>query len=169
MIPSGERWHYLAVKKLSALLRGITSKHDGDFYCLNCLHFLATKNKRESHKKVWENKDFCSLVMPSKDTKILEFSQNQKSDIKPFITCGDCECLIEQINGCKTNHENSPTTKVNEHVGPGFSMSTISSFKSIEKKHDVYRDKECRKKLQWRSLILERKNEVINKRTGRIF
>ena len=27
MIPDGEGWHYLAVKKLSALLRGITSKH----------------------------------------------------------------------------------------------------------------------------------------------
>ena len=25
-------------KKISALLRGIMSKHGGDFYCLNCLH-----------------------------------------------------------------------------------------------------------------------------------
>ena len=30
-------------KKLSSLLRGITSKHDGDFYCLNCFYFLRTK------------------------------------------------------------------------------------------------------------------------------
>ena len=34
MITNGKKWHYLAVKKLSALLREITSKHDGDFYCL---------------------------------------------------------------------------------------------------------------------------------------
>ena len=27
IIPHGEGWHYLAVKKLSALLRQITSKH----------------------------------------------------------------------------------------------------------------------------------------------
>ena len=27
MIPNGEKWHYLAVKELSALLRGIISKH----------------------------------------------------------------------------------------------------------------------------------------------
>ena len=33
---NGEKWHYLTVRKLSALLRGITSKHDGDYYCLNC-------------------------------------------------------------------------------------------------------------------------------------
>ena len=40
MIPNEEkeRWHYLAVKKLSAPLRGVTSKHHGDFFGLNCLH-----------------------------------------------------------------------------------------------------------------------------------
>ena len=45
--------HYLAVKKLSTLLRGITSKHRGNFYCLNCLHSFRTKNK-----KACKNKDF---------------------------------------------------------------------------------------------------------------
>ena len=38
MIPNGQRWHYLAVKKLTALLRGIMSKRHGDFHCLNCLN-----------------------------------------------------------------------------------------------------------------------------------
>ena len=42
--------------------------------------FCATENKRESHKKVCENKDFCSIVMSSEDTKTLEFNQYQKSD-----------------------------------------------------------------------------------------
>ena len=37
MIANGEGWHFLAVKKFFVLLRGITSKHTGDF-CLNCLH-----------------------------------------------------------------------------------------------------------------------------------
>ena len=66
-----EQWHYLAVKNLSVLLRGITSKNDGDFYCLNCLHSFRTKNKLESHKKVFENKDFCNVIMSSADTKVL--------------------------------------------------------------------------------------------------
>ena len=38
-----EKWHYLAVKNLSRLLRGITSNHNGDFYCLNCFHSHHTK------------------------------------------------------------------------------------------------------------------------------
>ena len=38
-------------KKLSTLFRRITSKHHGDFYCLNCLHSFRTENKIKSHKK----------------------------------------------------------------------------------------------------------------------
>ena len=84
--------------------------------------------------------------MPSEDTKILEFNQYQKSDKAPFIIYADLECIIEKIDGCKNNPENSSTTKVSEHIPSGFSMSTISSFRSIENKHDVYRGKDCMKK-----------------------
>ena len=45
MITVGEKWHYLPVKHLPALLRGTTLKHDGGFYCLNCLHWYRTKKK----------------------------------------------------------------------------------------------------------------------------
>ena len=41
MISNGEDWHYLAVKSLSRLLRGITSNHDGDYYCLNCFQSIG--------------------------------------------------------------------------------------------------------------------------------
>ena len=43
MIPNGEWWHYLELKKLWALLRRMTSKTNGGFYYLNCLHSLRTK------------------------------------------------------------------------------------------------------------------------------
>ena len=68
-----------------------------------------------------KNKDLRNIVMYSKDTKILEFNQYKKSDKA---------CLIEKIDGCKYNPENSSTTKVDEHISSGFSMSTISSFKT---------------------------------------
>ena len=45
MITDGKKWHYLAVKSLSALFRGIASKLEGDFCCLNCFHSYATENK----------------------------------------------------------------------------------------------------------------------------
>ena len=58
IIRNGEAWHYLAVKELSALLREITSKDNGDFDYLNCVRSFGTKNKLELHKKVCENEDF---------------------------------------------------------------------------------------------------------------
>ena len=42
MISNGQNWHYLVVKNLSGLLRGITSTHKEDFYCLNCFHSNRT-------------------------------------------------------------------------------------------------------------------------------
>ena len=39
------------VKNLSRLLRGISSNHDGDFYCLNCFHSYRTENKLNAQKK----------------------------------------------------------------------------------------------------------------------
>ena len=54
--------------------------------------------------------------MPSEDTKILEFNQYQKSDKAPFFIYVALECLIEKIDGCKNNPENSFTTKVGESI-----------------------------------------------------
>ena len=51
MITDGEKWHYLTVKKLPGLIRGTTSTHKEDFYCLNCFRSYRTRNKLEVHKK----------------------------------------------------------------------------------------------------------------------
>ena len=83
--------------------------------------------------------------MASEDTKILEFNQYQKYDKAPFVIYEDLECIIEKIDGCKNNLGNSFKTKVSEHIPSCFSMSTISSFRCIENKHDVYRSKDCMK------------------------
>ena len=79
---------------------------------MNWLHSFRTKSKSESHKKLCENKDFYNIVMPSEDTKIFEFNQYQKCDQAPFIIYADFECLIEKIDRCKNNPQNSFTTKV---------------------------------------------------------
>ena len=63
-----------SVKKLSALLRGMTSRNIG-FYCLDCLFSFRTKNKLESLKKVSVNIDFYDVIMLSHDNKISEFNQ----------------------------------------------------------------------------------------------
>ena len=82
MIPNGERHHYIAVKKLLALLRRITTKHHGDFYCLYLLHSFRTENKLISR----ENKDFWIITMLF---KTLKHYQYQNSDKAPFIIYPD--------------------------------------------------------------------------------
>ena len=113
---------------------------------MSCLNSFRTKSQLNSHKGVGENKDFCSVKMPFEDTKISEFNQYQKSDKASFIIYAHLKCIIEKINRCKNNPENSSTTKISEHIPSGFSISAISSTKSIENNHDIYRRKDCMKK-----------------------
>ena len=76
----------------------------------------------------------------------------------------------------KNNPENSSTTKSSDHISSGFSMSTISSFRSMEDKHDEYRGKDFMKKfcefLREHAMKIinfrKKKNEVINKRAAGI-
>ena len=85
------------VRKTSALLHGITSKHKFDFYCLHYLHSW-TENKPQPHEKVHKYKYF--IVMPSIKDNILKFNQYMKSRGMPCIICADLESLIKKITGC---------------------------------------------------------------------
>ena len=46
IITDNKNWHYLAIKSIPKLLSGITSNHNGDFYCLNCFHLYTTEKKK---------------------------------------------------------------------------------------------------------------------------
>ena len=110
---------------MSSLVRGITSKHHGDFYCLNCPHSFRTENKLISHTKVSKNKDFCGISMSSEKGKILEFKQYIKSDEIPYIIYADIESLILKKYRCENDPEKSSTTNIGEHIPCGYSVSII--------------------------------------------
>ena len=101
------------------------------------------KNKLESYKKVCQNEEFCNAMMPSEDTKILQFDQFKKSDKASVTTYADLEFINKETDGFKNNLEYSSTTDVGEHIPLNFANSATSSFASIEIKHDVYRGKDC--------------------------
>ena len=88
---------------------------------------------------MWKN-FFCNIMMPSEDTKILDFNQYQISGKASLIIYAYLECLKEKNDWCKNNLEKLSTTKVGEHISTDFSMSTISSIKTIENKR-AYRGK----------------------------
>ena len=146
MISDGENWHYLTVKNLSRLLRGITSNHDGDFYCLNYFHSYRTKNKLNAHKKICENHEYCHTEMPNKDNNMIKYNQGEKSLKLPFIIYADLECLLEKIKTCYNNPESSSTTKINKHTPSGYSIYTHCSFDKSKNKLSHYRGEDCMKR-----------------------
>ena len=112
MITDGKKEHYLAVKSLSSLFRGITSNHKEDFYCLNCFYSYSTDNKLKKHKNVYQNHDCCYVEMPKEDNKILKYDHGEKSMKVPFIIYPDLESLREKINTCHNNPKKLSTTKM---------------------------------------------------------
>ena len=87
MITDGEKWHYLAVKRLSALFRGITGNNHGDFYCLNCFQSYTTENKLKMHQKVCENHDYCHVEMSEEYNKILKYNEGEIYEASIYYYC----------------------------------------------------------------------------------
>ena len=143
MISNGENWHYLAVKCLSRLLRGITSNHDGDYYCLNCFHSYRTENKLNAHKKVCKNHEYCNIEMPNKDSNLIKYNQGDKSLKLPFIIYADLERLFKKISTCQNDPDLSSTTKINQHILSGYPIYTSCSFDKSNNNLNYYRGEDC--------------------------
>ena len=75
-------------KNISGILRGITSNHNGDFYCLNCFHSYTSEKKLIKHERICKDHDFCDIKMPDEDSKILKYISGKKSLRVPFYLCG---------------------------------------------------------------------------------
>ena len=166
MITDGKKWHYLAVKSLSALLRGITSNHNGDFYCLNCFHSYSTKNKLKKHERVCNDHDYCYVEMPNEYNKILKYNHREKSLKAPFMIYADLECLLEKMHSCWNNPEKSYTEKL---TPSGYSLFTNCSFDATKSKFDCYKEKDCMEKfckdlesMQCKQLTMKKRNDTAN-------
>ena len=146
MITDGKKWHYLFVKRLSAMFRGITSKHVGDIYCLNCFNSITTENKLKQHENVCKNHHYCYVEMPKEDNKILKYTPGEKSMKVPYIIYADLEYLLERISNCHNHPKKSSTTKINKHTASGYSLLTYCSLDNTKNRLDYYRDQDCMKK-----------------------
>ena len=78
---------------------------------MNYLHSFRTATKLESHQKLCGNKKFEGFVIPSEDTKILEFHQYEKSEKVSAIMYADFESLIKEVGEGKNNPAKSTKVK----------------------------------------------------------
>ena len=143
MISNDQNWHYLVVKNLPGLLRGITSTHKEDFYCLNCFHSYRTENKLEAHKKICENHDYCHIEMPSKNNNTIKYNHGEKSMKLRFVIYADLECLLGKMSTCINNPNESSTTEINMHTTSGYSIFTHCSFDESKNKLNYYIKDDC--------------------------
>ena len=127
MISDNEKWHYFTVRSLSALLKGITSNHKGDSYCLNCFHSYRTKEALEKQMKVYEDKDYCYIEMPEKGAS-LKHHPGVKSMRNPDVIYSDIESLLKKLDTCLNDPEKSSTTNINKHEICGYSLIRQCSF-----------------------------------------
>ena len=111
MIADGKKRRYLPVKKVPALLRGITSNHNGDFYCLNCFNSYSRRNKLKKHGSVCNDHDYCHVEMPNEDNKILKYNHGEKLLKTLFMIYADSDCLLEKMHLSQNNHEKFYTEK----------------------------------------------------------
>ena len=111
MITNSKKSHYLAVTNLSALLKGISSNHKEDFYCLNCFNSYTSKNKLKEHEEICNNHDSCRIEMPKWVEKILKYNPGEKPLKPPFAIYLDLECLLKKVQSCQNNPERSYTKK----------------------------------------------------------
>ena len=143
MITDSKKWHYLAVKSLPTLLRGMTSHHHGDVYCLNCFCSYSTKHKLKKHERVCNDHDYCYVEMHNEDNKILKYNRGEKSMKAPAIIYADLECLLEKMYSCQNNPEKSYTEKKTKHTPSGCSLFTNCQFDLTKSKLDCYKSEDC--------------------------
>ena len=81
---------------LSALLRGITSNHDGDFYCLNFFQSYSTEKNLKKHGIVCNDHNYCYVEKPDEYNKILKYNHGEKLLKAPAIIYADLKILIQR-------------------------------------------------------------------------
>ena len=145
MITDNKKWHYITIKSISKLFRGITSTNNDDFYCLNCFQSYRTKETLTKHELLCNNHHYCEIVLPEENKKILKYLQGPNSMKIPQAIYVDIECLLVKHKTCFNNPNKSFSQTVATHVPSGFAISVVTEFKTNYPTY--YRVEDCMKVL----------------------
>ena len=138
-----DTWHYIAIKNIPVLLRGISSTYDGDHYCLNCFHSYRTENKLIAHEELCINNNFALIKMPTEDKRYISSTPGKNTFKNPFIIYADLECLLYPMSTSDNTSDNSFTIKRNVHIPYGCSMLKSYAYDKFLHEHVFYHGKDC--------------------------
>ena len=142
-----DKWHYIAVKSISGLFRGITWNNNGDFYCLSCLHSFRTDNALKKHERLCNNHDYFKIDMPKEDKNILRYNHGEKSLKVAHAFYLDTESLLVKQQPSQNNPEESYGERKAIHEACGYSLNLVTSCDSNKSTHSFYRGTDWIKKL----------------------
>ena len=93
----GEKYCNCPVASLKRLLRAMTSKHHGHFYCLNCLYCLySAKDRFIKQEELCNKHNYCHIEMPKKYNNILKCNDGKESLKSPCVIELDIECILKR-------------------------------------------------------------------------
>ena len=133
MIIDNKKWHYLALKSIrneqgfvkptqsiSRLFKKVTSNTDTDYYSLSCLTSFRTENTLKEHEKICENNDYCKIIMPNEDNKILKHKKGTKCIRMEHAIYLDLECILTKHDTCENNPNNLYSKTISTHEVSGY-------------------------------------------------
>ena len=161
MITDGtDKWHYIAIRSIPALLRGVTSTHNGDYYCFNSFHLYRIAKKLEEHEQLRVKNNYGLIKIPTEKNKYITSTPGKNTLKNPFIIYADLECLLYLISTCDNTEDSSFTIRKNIHKPSGYSLLTSYAYDKSLNEYIFYRGKDGMRKL---SEPLKRQvNKIIN-------
>ena len=148
-------------KKMFALLREVTSKRDGDIYCLIFFTHIVQKKKLKKHYNVCKNQDRCYVEMPSEDNKILKYNHGGNSIKFHLLFMLTWNVYLKKCIYIKMTPKNLMQKK-NKRTPSGYSLFTQCLFDATKNKLDCYRGKDCMKNFCKDLNLKEHAAEIIN-------
>ena len=139
-----DNWHYIAVKNLSRLCRGVSSNSQNNHYCLNCSHAYRTKNSLIRNEKLCNDHNYCNPLMPKQGRNILKYIHDKKSLPILHIIYADLECLLRTIESCQPTPKNLYRLKNNVHIPSGYAYHLVRFYDQNVITH--YRGTDCMQK-----------------------
>ena len=130
LVCDGDKWHYMAVKSLSRLLKSSNSKHKAkQHFCMNCLQGSSQENTRDDHYVYCSNNKMVRVEMP-KDP-IFKFSNGQGQLKAPFMIYANFEYILEPMATASNDPSIPHFNHINKHTPSGFCTYSMFAYGDI--------------------------------------
>ena len=130
-VDSVSSFHYVCIKNLSRLVANQISTTKKAFnMCNRCMHFIATAQKFEEHKRDCSEINHCRIELPNEQDNTLKFNNYRFQNPVPYVVYADFECLLEPVVDGRI---------CNKHVPFSVGMYIKCNFDEAQCRYESYR------------------------------